>query len=197
VYDLRVTRATITQEKNPMTSRRPIAAVLLGAALSLAAGCSSAETRPPKRPVAEAEVPKPVLDQWARSYPSAKAAGWQERTGVYFVKGADSSRWLDVQITAAGAVKEAAEEATVDSVPAPVKSAFATSAYAKMTYVDSYKRIAPASKDYPTLYKFVLLDGEKPVIAVYDGGGKLVKQKDMTKEKLEKWRSEHVKPPRT
>jgi len=173
------------------------AATVLGGCTGETPRADEAKPRVAKRPVAESEVPKPVLDSWAKSYPGARATTWFERGGVYFAKGGDATRWLDVKIASDGSLKEVAEELPIEAAPATVKGAFAASPYAKMTFVDAYRRLAPGSKDYPTLFKLVLLDGAKPVIAVYRPDGSFVKQKDMPKEKLEKWRAEHVKPTRT
>jgi hypothetical protein len=185
-----------------MKMKLSIAGAIAGAALLAAIGCSGpdakgdAPPRPTKHAVAEAEVPKPVLDAWARSYPGAKAARWFERGGVYSAQGADATRWLDVKIASDGAVKESEEETTVDATPPAVKAAFTASPLAKLTLLDVYRRAAPDNKEYPTLFKFVLVDGGKPSIAVYDDAGKFVKQKDFPKEKLDKWRADHVKPAR-
>jgi hypothetical protein len=167
-------------------------------ALAALVGCSSGEKKEgekpktPKRPVAEAEVPKPILDSWAKNYPGAKATGWTERGGNYAVMGQASNGWVEVKFVSDGSVKEAASEIAADGAPDPVKSAFASSSYSKLTFIDGEKRDAPGNKDYPTLYKFILKDGAKPVIAVYKPDGSFVKEKTMPAEKLEKWRAEHT-----
>jgi hypothetical protein len=173
--------------------------VLTALVLTAAVGCSGGEKkdgeakpRAPKRPVAESDVPKPILASWAKSFPGAKATGWTERGGDYMAKGIAANHWVDVKFTADGAVKESEVEIASDAAPAPVKAAFTSSPYAKLTFVDCYDREAPGNKDYPSLIKFIVKDGEKPVIAVYGLDGKFVKEKTMPNDKFDKWRSEHT-----
>lgn len=164
-------------------------------ALVAVCGCSSGDKKdekPKKHPVAESEVPKVVLDSWAKNFPGAKATTWTERGGSYAVRGVGDSRWVEVKFAGDGSVKESAEELPADGAPAPVKAAFASSSYAKLTFADAYKCEAPGNKDYPTLIKFALKDGEKPVIAVYRPDGSFVKEKPMPAEKFEKWHAEHT-----
>ncbi len=171
-------------------SRRNLVATLALAAL---AGCSSGETKPEaakRRVVADADVPKPILDSFAKSYPTGKTLGWSERKNVYKARAQDSGKWLEVSFEASGAIKEASCQEAVDSAPAAVKTAFAASPYAKMTFVDGVRKTVPGN-DAGTLNKFILKDGDKVVIAVYDDSGKLVKEKPFAKEKLEKWQGEH------
>jgi hypothetical protein len=152
-----------------------------------------AESKPQRHPVTEAEVPKTVLDAWAKAYPGAKVTGWEQRGDVYIARGQDATRWLRVWIAADGTLKEAQEELAPDAAPAPVKSAFAASPYAKLTYVDGFKRVMPGKDDAnAVLYKFVVKSPDKNLVAVYDKDGKLVKEKTMAGDEFDKWHREHA-----
>ncbi len=168
--------------------------LILSCALAALVGCSSGEKKDEKakRAVAESEVPKPILDGWAKSYPGAKAAAWTERGGKYAVRGVAGGRWVDVKFSSDGAVNESEEELAADGAPAPVKTAFDASTYAKLTFVDVFKREAPGNKEFPTLYKFVVKDGEKGMLVVYRPDGSFVKENPMPADKFEKWRGEHT-----
>jgi hypothetical protein len=169
---------------------------VLGLALTFAlAGCSSGETKdakPKKHPVEESAVPKPVVTAMTAAHPTAKTTRWMEKGTVYTANAQDSGKWIEVAYNADGTLKEEQEElATPDAAPEPVKKAFAESPYAKMKFIDGIKKRNP-TKEPHELYKFVVDSGSKSVIAVYDKDGKLLKEKEMPKEKLEKWRSEHT-----
>jgi hypothetical protein len=175
----------------------------LSCAVVVAVGCSSGEKsgekkegdgkpKAQKRTVAESEVPKPILDGWASTYPGGKTSAWTERGGNYAARGVAGGHWVDVKFTKEGAVKESEEQLAADGAPTAVKTSFGASPYGKLKFVDSFKREAPDNKEFPTLYKFMLKDGEKPVIAVYRPDGSLVKEKTMPAEKFEKWVAEHT-----
>ncbi len=149
---------------------------------------------PPKRhPVTTAEVPKPVLDAFAKGYPAAKVTGWTQRGDSYTAQGQDATHWLTIAFASDGSVKETQEEIAVAQAPDVVKNAFQSSPYAKMTFVDGIKKIAVGKDDEnATLYKFVIQDGGKNLVAVYNKTGKLVKEKTMPTDKFEKWHAEHT-----
>ena len=148
---------------------------------------------PPKRhPVAESDVPKSIRDAFAKAYPTATAKSWTQRGDTFMVLGQDGSHWLSVNFAADGSVKETQEQIAAAAAPDPIKTAFQSSPYAKMSFVDGMKKVE-AGKDEATgtLYKFVVKDGAKNLVAVYDRNGRMLKEKTMPGDKFEKWHSEH------
>lgn len=164
--------------------------------LLLGGGCATTSNKPSaqatKRTVAEAEVPPLVMKTWTSAHPSGKTFVWTEKGGVYTVRGQDSGGWLMLSINGDGSLKKTQEQVAEGGAPEPVRSAFQASPYAKMTYVDGLKQVVMGKDpESATLFKFIVKDGDKNLIAVYGPDGKLVKEKSMTPEELASWQAEH------
>jgi hypothetical protein len=171
----------------------PRSSVFAAVVLTGLAGCSSGQprgdhARSEKKALEDSEVPAPVLASLSKAHPAAKTATWAQAGETYEVRFDDGGRFA-MDFKADGSLKGVTQEIALETAPDAVKKAIAASRYAAMPVLSATKSDKTGK---PTSYRFVFKDGEKGWRAAFDVAGAVAKEKEISKEKLEKWQKEHA-----
>jgi hypothetical protein len=134
------------------------------------------------------DVPKAVLEAFAKAYPKAKAMGYAKemegKTVVYEIESEEGTVTRDVLYDTKGNVLELEESITKDELPQAIKDAIAKD-YSKAN-ITKYEKL---TKGETTQYEIHIKSGKKSSEVLFDANGKLVeqskKEKDEDEEKEE------------